>query len=175
MIDLRSGTWLGQVPLVSRPSLGAGVQEIQDASFSQVLAAPKAIVDFWSPGCPHCVTFKPIYEEVAGQSPDILFAAINTDVSQENAGAYNITGLPSVVFFMNGKEVHRVAGGMSKAGLMNEIQKAFSGGGASPQGLAPGVAPVSGGSGMFASVLGGVALVGVLGAVSYYGYQLLKK
>lgn len=173
MIDLRGGTWLGQVPLVNRPSMGAGAKELNDSDFSQVMSAPKAIVDFGSPGCPHCVAFKPIFEAVAAQYPDILFASINTDNNEQNAGAFGISGLPTVIFFANGKEVDRMVGGAGSAGeFQAQIGKAFSGGGT------PGSAPVGGvasSPSTFSSVLGGVALVGVLSGLSYVGYQLLKK
>lgn len=175
MIDLRNGTWLGRVPLVDRPSMGAGAQDLSDAAFSQALSAPKAIVDFWSPGCPHCVAFKPIFEAVAGQYPDILFAAVNTDDYQQNAGAYQISGLPTVIFFVNGKEVDRMVGGAGSAGeFQAEIGKAFSGGGSSPQGLSPGGVSMPASS-TLSKIVGATALVGVLGAVSYFGYQMLKK
>lgn len=164
MIDLRGGTWLGKVPLVDRPSMGAGAREMSDSDFGQILSAPKAIVDFGSPGCPHCVAFRPIFESVAGQYSDILFASVNTDNYQANAAQYGISGLPTVIFFVNGKEVDRMVGGAGSAGEFTaEINKAFSGGGA------------PGGSGSFSSLVGGVALVGILGGVTYLGYQLLKK
>lgn len=177
MIDLRGGTWLGQVPLVDRPSLGAAAKEISDADFSQALSAPKAIVDFWSPGCPHCVAFKPIFEAVAAQYPDILFAAVNVDNHQQNAGIYQISGLPTVVFLQNGKEVDRMVGGAGSAGeFQAEIGKAFSGGGSSPQGLTPAGVPASApSSSTLSTIVGATALVGILGAVSYFGYQMLKK
>lgn len=178
MLDLRNGTWLGQVPLVDRPSLGAGSQDVSDSGFSQVLSAPKAIVDFWSPGCPHCMQFKPVWESVAAQNGDVLFAAVNVDNNVQNAGVYQVRALPTVVFFQNGKEVHRIEGGPSGAAdFQNEIQKAFSGGGTSPQGLTPGSAgalvPASSGRSATSYVVGGVALAGILGAAAYYLF--LKK
>jgi thiol-disulfide isomerase/thioredoxin len=163
MIDLRSGTWLGQMPLVDRPSLGAGPQEVSDGTFSQVLAAPKAMVEFWSPGCPACVRFKPVYEEIAAQSPGVLVAAVNTDVSQEKAGAYNIAGIPTVVFFVSGQEVHRVSGALPKEAFQAEMAKAFSGGGSPGAAGAP--APIG------KIVLGTLGVAALLGA----GYWLLKK
>lgn len=169
MIDLRGGTWLGKVPLVDRPSLGAGAKEIGDADFSQVLSVPKAIVDFWSPGCPHCMQFKPIFEAVAGQYPDILFAAVNVDNYQQNAATYQISGLPTVVFFQNGQQVDRMVGGAGSAGeFQAAIAKAFSGGGA-------GIPVPASTPSTLSTIVGATALVGVLGAVSYFGYQMLKK
>jgi thiol-disulfide isomerase/thioredoxin len=180
MLTLRNGTWLGQVPLVDRPSLGAGSQDIPDSGFSQVLAAPKAIVDFWSPGCPHCVAFKPFWEAAANQNADILFAAVNVDNYVQNAGTYGVRALPTIVFFANGKEVNRVEGGFeSQADFQREIQKAFSGGGTSPQGLSvpagmPGTI-VQASSSVTPYVIGGVALAGVLGTAGYLAWQFFKK
>lgn len=168
MIDLRGGTWLGQVPLVNRPSMGAGAKEIGDSDFAQVLSAPKAIVDFGSPGCPHCVAFKPIFEAVAAQYPDIVFASVNTDNHQANAATYQVSGLPTVVFLENGKEVNRMVGGGSQQDFINEIGKAFSGAGTG----APG-SPITAPSSM--GLLGGAALAGVLGVLGYFGYQIVKK
>jgi thiol-disulfide isomerase/thioredoxin len=157
--------------------MGAGAQDLTDATFSQVASAPKAIVDFWSPGCPHCMQFKPIFEATAAQYPDILFAAVNVDNYQQNAAIYQISGLPTVVFFQNGKEVDRMVGGAGSAGeFQAEIAKAFSGGGSSPQGLTPaGVPMMAPESSTLSKIVGATALVGVLGAVSYFGYQMLKK
>lgn len=168
MIDLRGGTWLGQVPLVNRPSMGAGAKDIGDSDFAGILSAPKAIVDFGSPGCPHCVAFAPIFQAVASQYPDIVFASVNTDNYQQNAATYQISGLPTIVFFQNGKEVNRMVGGGSQQDFINEIGKAYSGGGTG----APG-SPVTVPSGM--SLLGGAALAGALGVLGYFGYQIVKK
>lgn len=167
MIDLRGGTWLGKVPLVDRPSMGAAAKDISDADFAGIMSAPKAIVDFGSPGCPHCVAFAPVFEAVAAQYPDIVFASVNTDNYQQNAAIYQISGLPTVVFFANGKEVDRMVGPSDQGSFVAEIAKAFSGAGT------PGAG--AGAPSTLSSVLGGMALVGVLGGVSYLGYQLLKK
>ncbi len=173
MIDLRGGTWLGQVPLVERRSLGAGAQDFADSDFAKVLAAPKAIVDFWSPGCPHCMAFKPVFEATAAMYPDILFAAINVDNYQQQAAINQITGLPGIVFFQNGKEVDRVEGGMEQAGFQAEIAKAFSGqgtpGSPRPQGM---IAAQSSSSSVLPYVLAGFAGVGALAAGAYF---LLRK
>jgi len=173
MIDLRGGTWLGQVPLVDRKSLGAGAQDFSDSDFTKVLTAPKAIVDFWSPGCPHCVAFKPVFEAVAAANPDILFAAINVDNYQQQAGINQITGLPGIIFFQNGKEVDRVEGGMESAGFQAEIAKAFSGQGTpGPINLKQGVIPTGASDSSLPYLLAGFAGVGILATGAYF---LLRK
>jgi thioredoxin 1 len=142
------------------------MQNVTDANFSQVLAAPRAIVDFWSPSCPHCVTFKPIYESVAAQMGDqILMAAADVDQAPQSAGQYHVQSLPTVVFLENGKEVHRIEGGMSQQDFLAEISRAFSG---APQG-AYAAAGSAGGGGItpVAAVLGTVLFVGLVGGTVY--------
>lgn len=45
---VKQGPWLGRVPM--KRFMGAGAPlSVTDASFSGVLSAPQAIVEFWSP------------------------------------------------------------------------------------------------------------------------------
>jgi thioredoxin-like negative regulator of GroEL len=151
--------FLGQVRLagsVPAKKLGAGATPLTDSGFSQVLSAPMAIVDFWSPECPYCVEFKPIFESVAAGTPSVLMATVNTDENTEKAGEYKVQALPTVIFFKNGKEVHRMEGGSDEAGFKAAIAQAFSG-------VTPGSAPAGSSSG----ILSGIALAGILGGVVY--------
>lgn len=166
-----SQKWLGEAPIAGQgerlrrlPFLGQGGPiNVTDATFSQVLAAPKAVVDFWSPSCPACMAYKPVYEEVAASTPGILMA-MGKDVDiPVTAGNYNISGIPTTIFFMNGKEVGRIEGSVSKQQLQSEMARVFGG---SVQAGAP--AGISG----TALLIGGLALAAAgIGAV----YLLTKK
>lgn len=195
--------WLGQVRLVQgsyrepllapqgRPrsrvravlsgsKLGAGgPAHLTDATFSQALSAPAAVVDFYSPTCPHCVKYKPIFEDVASQVGDKVFmATANVDEAAQSAGKYNISVIPATIFLVNGKEVNRTEGDMSKQDLLDEISKAFGGG--APQQRSQG--PVSSGapapimttpSGSVPTsslIVGGVSLAAAAGVI----YLLVK-
>ncbi len=124
------GPWLGQVrfALGASKRLGAA-SSVTDDTFDQVLSAPMAVVDFWSPSCPYCVEYKPIYEEVAGeQSAKILMVTANVEEANKKAGSFNIGSIPATIFLVNGKEVHRVEGNLSKQDLLGEMSKAFGSG-----------------------------------------------
>lgn len=172
MMNASQDGWLGQAP--AAPPVG--VQEISDAGFSQVSAAPKAVVKFYSPNCPYSRKFAPIYEMVAQQYPDVLFVAVNVDQSVQQAGANKVQMLPTVVFFVNGQAVGRIDGVQEQGDFVGEMTRAFSGSAAPPQAAA---SPRSGTlvdveapkSSVLPYVLGGAAAVGVLGAA----YLLLKK
>jgi thioredoxin-like negative regulator of GroEL len=97
---------------------------VTDKNFSEVLGAPLAIVDFWHPECDHCVEFKPTIEEVAREYNDsVLIVGAQLDQAQKAANRYDIDGLPALVFFKEGREVHRTEGGMTKDELVALIHQ----------------------------------------------------
>ena len=144
------------------------MQSVRDATFDQAVpAAPLAIVEFWNDRCPNCARFGPIFADVASQMGDkIAFIQANTDQNQQKAGQYGLTGVPTTVFFSNGKEVHRAVGAMEKSDFLNEISKFLAPGGpAVTGGGAPGGAGAPEGS--VAEVLvGGAVLAGVVYALA---------
>lgn len=129
------GPWLGQVAIATLPAprpprlclagprLGA-IAALNDGSFSRALAAPFAVIDFWSPGCPYCVTYKPVFEEVAALVGDRVFMATaqieDTPKASQN---FTIGPIPSTVFLAQGKEVGRIEGAISKDELLAEISR----------------------------------------------------
>jgi thioredoxin 1 len=138
---------------------------VNDATFSQVLSAPLAIVEFWNERCPNCTRFKPIYEDVSSQmAGKILMVTANTDESQKSAGSYGITGVPTTIFFMNGKEVHRVVGAMSKEDFLNEISKGLS--------LSEAAAAAEAPEGVGDVLVGGAVLAGLVVAMGYLVPQI---
>lgn len=91
---------------------------VTDKNFSEVLGAPLAIVDFWHPECTHCVDFKPVIEQVANEYNDsVLIVGARVDQCKKSADGYDIDGLPALVFFREGQEVHRTEGEMSREQL----------------------------------------------------------
>jgi len=91
---------------------------VTDKNFSEVLGAPLAIVDFWHPECSHCVDFKPVIEAVAQEyNQSVLIVGARIDQCKKSADGYDIDGLPALVFFREGQEVHRTEGEMSKDDL----------------------------------------------------------
>jgi len=165
--------WLGQVPLapddrrlaVWRPHshvLAGGFQlagpaaTLTDATFEQALRAPAAVVDFWSPTCPHCVNYKPVFEDIADKYGDrVLVAAVDVNDAPRSSDTYNISPMPATVFLVNGREVHRVEGEMSKEELASEMTRAFGG-------MLGAAGPASPGPSLMAGLVGGLAVAGFI-------------
>jgi thioredoxin 1 len=86
---------------------------ITGGTFSSLVleAAGPVVVEFMSYGCAHCRTLEPILEQVAEtvKSREKIFR-VNTAVEEELSDSYDIQGTPTLLMFLNGKEVGRVEG-----------------------------------------------------------------
>lgn len=66
----------------------------------------------------------PVVEQVAKDYAGRLkVVGANIEGAGETAGNLGIMGLPSLVFFKGGQEVHRISGPVKKEKLVDEIQK----------------------------------------------------
>ncbi len=102
------------------------VQEITDQTFdAQVLQSNKpAIVDFWASWCMPCKMMAPILDEVAEKNGDeVNVFKMNTDENRNTPGKYNIMGIPSLLFFKDGREVHRIVGVKPASAIQSELDK----------------------------------------------------
>ena len=60
------------------------------------------IIDFWAPWCGPCLQFAPIFEKVAENNPDIVFAKVNTEEQQAIATQYGIFSIPTIMASRDG-------------------------------------------------------------------------
>lgn len=84
-----------------------------------ILQSPRpSIVKFHADWCKFCREMQPIFEELAEEYKNkYTFALVDIDKNKEIADTYNIKGLPTFLFFLDGKERNkeiRVLGVISK-------------------------------------------------------------
>ena len=81
-----------------------------------------AVVDFYADWCGPCKAISPFLEEIAKEHAGELYIyKINVDETPEIANAFNVRGIPTLLFIpMNGKYTVKV-GGMSKEELEQQI------------------------------------------------------
>ena len=85
------------------------------------------IVDVWAPWCGPCRVIGPVIEELADDyAGKIKVGKLNAD---ENAMAQQlgVSGIPTILFMKDGKEVDRVVGAVPKQMLVEKIESHISG------------------------------------------------
>ncbi|KAF9109818.1 hypothetical protein BGX27_007155 [Mortierella sp. AM989] len=95
---------------------------------SQLTAAGSklVVVDFFATWCGPCKTLAPVLEGLERKHTSTVFAKVDVDSAQDCARQYEVTAMPTIIFFKSNSEVGRVVGAN-----MNEIQaliKKFEGG-----------------------------------------------
>ena len=82
------------------------------------------LVDFNADWCGPCRMLRPILDEISDTRADFKIASINVDKEPELSSRYDISSIPCLIAFKDGKEVKRSIGLKSKdyiISMMGEI------------------------------------------------------
>lgn len=95
------------------------VTNINLENFDQQVAQSSApvLVDFWAAWCGPCSMLSPVVEELAQEHPEIAFGKVNVDEVPELAQRYQISAIPTLMLFRDGKPVDMSVGVKSKKEL----------------------------------------------------------
>ena len=78
------------------------------------------IVDFWAEWCGPCKQIGPILEQISDEKKDLVkFYKINIDDNPEMPQKYGVRGIPTLMFFNEGKLIDTKIGSLPKS-LINE-------------------------------------------------------
>ena len=95
------------------------------ASFTQDVINNEKIVlvDFWAEWCGPCRMVSPILDEIGAEYADKLeIVKVNVDEEPHLAAEYEITGIPAMKVFQNGKIVREMVGAKPKAALLSDLE-----------------------------------------------------
>jgi thioredoxin 1 len=99
--------------------------ELTDGNFNDEVKKNKVmVVDFWASWCAPCRFLSPIVEELANEyQGKISFAKVDVDANPEVSSSFNITSIPTVIMFKNGKVADVSIGAVPKAMLDAKLKK----------------------------------------------------
>ena len=99
-------------------------KNVTDENFeTEVLKADKpTLVDFWAEWCGPCKQIGPVLEEISNEmSNDIIIAKHNIDENPNQPTKYGVRGIPTLMFFKEGKLIDTKVGSLPKSSLTEWI------------------------------------------------------
>ena len=103
------------------------VIELTDANFqAEVLDADQPVlVDVWAAWCPPCRALGPVIDELAQKyKGTVKVGKLDADANRRTVVQYDISSLPTILLFKNGKAVDSSIGLQGKAALELMIRNA---------------------------------------------------
>ncbi len=98
------------------------MQILNTESFNEKLKNVKGVmmVDFFATWCGPCRMLAPILEEVSQESTAEIYK-VDIDESEDLARSYGIMAVPTMIVFVDGKEVERFSGYMPKSQILSKL------------------------------------------------------
>lgn len=79
------------------------------------------LVDFYADWCGPCRMLAPILDEIAEEENNLIIGKINVDDDGNLAYKYDVSSIPTMILFKDGKEYKRMVGFRPKALILSEI------------------------------------------------------
>ena len=100
--------------------------EVSDVIFDNEVkrSTIPVLVDFWAPWCGPCKMQLPVIDELSKElDGKVKFVKINVDENHLKAGEFNVSGIPALLLFKDGKLIERMSGFHQKTQLKSILQK----------------------------------------------------
>ncbi len=103
--------------------------ELNDQKFQKEIidAKANALVDFYAPWCGPCRMMAPVVDNISKKHTNIKVVKINIDEYQDLAVKYEVSVIPTFVYFKNGEPVFTQQGLVQEADLSKNIEEKILG------------------------------------------------
>lgn len=99
---------------------------VTDATFAaEVERWPvPVLVDLWAPWCGPCHVIAPSLEQIAAEMAGrVRVAKVNVDENPATSARFQVQGIPTLLFFKDGREVDRLVGAHSKTEIARRLAR----------------------------------------------------
>ncbi len=87
-------------------------------------SAVPVLVDFYADWCGPCRMMAPVLQDLkSAWGEKIKIVKVDTETQPHIASRYQISGIPTLILFKDGKPVHRTSGAMQLSRLQSEYGK----------------------------------------------------
>lgn len=100
--------------------------KLDDENFEETIQSGVTLVDFFADWCGPCRMLAPVLEEVASEmNGQAKFGKLDIDKSHKIAGNYQVTSVPTMILYKEGKEVNRLVGLRDAAAIKDFVTAAL--------------------------------------------------
>lgn len=81
------------------------------------------VLDFTAAWCPPCRLLEPVLDQLVTENDDLTIVTVDVEASPELAAEYQVMGMPTLVFLVDGEPVRRIVGARGISALREELHQ----------------------------------------------------